>query len=609
MTLVGYEWNGTITNSYATGSLIGNQSDGGLVGVNYGGIITNNYATESVSGSGGNVGGLVGFSWGGTITTSYALGSVTGSGGYVGGLVGDNYGGTIIGSSVSGSSVIGSSYVGGLVGHNNGGTISGSSVIGGSVSGSSSYVGGLVGYGKGGTINGSSVLGGSVSGSSYIGGLLGTNSLGTINGSSVSGCSVSGNGAVGGLVGTNSGIISGSYATGSLTGNLSVGGLVGVNYHGTITNSYATGSVTDNGDYVGGLVGYNYYATITNSYATGRVTGSGVNVGGLVGGNPGGTITNSFWDTTTSGQPTSSGGTGITTADMMKLSTFSSWNTSTPNTISKTGGSGAVWRIYEGHTAPLLTSFLKPLSLANVSKVYNKASQTGTINGALSGQAATGINVGNYSNSYYSNQQGYDITGGNLIIKPKALTMSGLAVAASKVYDGTTKAVVTGTKTLAVPEAVGQGSATDGKSYIGDSMSLTGTAVGTYNFKNVATASKVTYSGLSLTGNQPGNYTLTIQSPASAKITPKTVTLKATKKYDGLTILKAGTVTIGTGVMVNGKTESLGYSGATAYSSNIADNKINYIKAITLLNGTSGELASNYALPTLNHVNAPVTIQ
>ena len=194
-------------------------------------------------------------------------------------------------------------------------------------------------------------------------------------------------------------------------------------------------------------------------------------------------------------------------------------------------------------------------------------------------------------------------------VTQKALTMSGLSVAASKVYDGTTKALVTGTKTLAAAETVGQGTVTDGKRYIGDTVSITGTAVGTFNSKNVATASKVTYSGLSLTGSQASNYTLTIQSPASAKITPKTVTLKATKKHDGSTTLGQGTVTIGTGVTVNGITESLGYSGATAYSPNIADNKFNYIKAITLLNSNGGVLASNYALPTLNHSNAPVTIK
>jgi len=50
------------------------------------------------------------------------------------------------------------------------------------------------------------------------------------------------------------------------------------------------------------------------------VTGS--IVGGLVGYTIVGTVNNSFWDTQTSGQSTSSGGTGKTTAEMKTQSTF-----------------------------------------------------------------------------------------------------------------------------------------------------------------------------------------------------------------------------------------------------------------------------------------------
>jgi len=53
------------------------------------------------------------------------------------------------------------------------------------------------------------------------------------------------------------------------------------------------------------------------------VTGDN-NVGGLIGNNDGGTVSSSFWDTETSGQTTSGGGTGKTTAEMKTLSTFSS---------------------------------------------------------------------------------------------------------------------------------------------------------------------------------------------------------------------------------------------------------------------------------------------
>jgi autotransporter-associated beta strand protein len=104
-------------------------------------------------------------------------------------------------------------------------------------------------------------------------------------------------------------------------------------------------------------------------------------------------------------------------------------------------------------------------------------------------------------------------------ITTKALTMSGLSVPASRTYNGELLAVVTNASVLASAEAVGSGATTDGKPYTGDTVSITGTAVGTYNSKDVATATTVTYSGLSLTGDAATNYSLTIQSPASATIT------------------------------------------------------------------------------------------
>lgn len=83
--------------------------------------------------------------------------------------------------------------------------------------------------------------------------------------------------------------------------------------------------------------------TIRDSYATGAVSGNS-KVGGLVGGENffDGTVNNSFWDTQTSGQPTSSGGSGKTTAQMKQQATFTGWNF--VNT----------WGIFENHTYPLL---------------------------------------------------------------------------------------------------------------------------------------------------------------------------------------------------------------------------------------------------------------
>ena len=100
---------------------------------------------------------------------------------------------------------------------------------------------------------------------------------------------------VGALVASNYGVISSSYATGSVTTDgPSIGGLVVVNY-GTITGSWATVKVTAvaEGYIVGGLVGNNLGA-IVNSHATGNVKAKGYYVGGLAGTNGrGGRITGS----------------------------------------------------------------------------------------------------------------------------------------------------------------------------------------------------------------------------------------------------------------------------------------------------------------------------
>ncbi len=66
-----------------------------------------------------------------------------------------------------------------------------------------------------------------------------------------------------------------------------------------------------------------HYGTVTQCYSTGAVSGTGWDVGGLVGSIlwPS-VVTGSFWDTQTSGQTTSDGGTGKTTAEMQTASTF-----------------------------------------------------------------------------------------------------------------------------------------------------------------------------------------------------------------------------------------------------------------------------------------------
>ena len=257
--LVG-ENKGEITQSHATGAIDGLWSVGGLVGQNYDGTIAQSYATGSVSGSASGIGGLVGYAWHGTITQSYATGAVDSGNAYVGGLVGYSLDDTITQSYALGE-VHGEYYVGGLVGIAFNGTIA-QSYATGNVTGSGAY----------------SAYGYHDYSGNYVGGLVGGN-YDRIEDSYASGA-VNGSAYVGGLAGKNSSTITNSHASGAVNGTDYVGGLVGEHTLFTITGSYATGSVSGN-EYVGGLVGSNYsestfIGSIAHSYATGTVDGVSV---------------------------------------------------------------------------------------------------------------------------------------------------------------------------------------------------------------------------------------------------------------------------------------------------------------------------------------------
>ncbi|MFA5418274.1 MAG: T9SS type A sorting domain-containing protein, partial [Bacteroidales bacterium] len=160
-----------------------------------------------------------------------------------------------------------------------------------------------------------------IMGKGYVGGLVGATYLGTFTNVYTSGLVGGSESYVGGLVGVIfGGTLTGAYSTGTVSGFVDcTGGLAGVNY-GSIGNSYSTANVSGSASYVAGLVALNT-GTITNSYATGLVTDGSSYVGGLVGGITG-TVSSSFWDTETSGQTTSAGGEGKTTAEMTNALTF-----------------------------------------------------------------------------------------------------------------------------------------------------------------------------------------------------------------------------------------------------------------------------------------------
>ena len=270
---------GAITDSYATGNVSGKGCPGecfakvgGLVGQNESeGKIITSYASGGVSGQGDNFGGLAGVN-SGTITDSYATGSVSSSVSSsnfadVGGLVGANeIDGKIITSYATGGVSGQGDNFGGLAGVNAG--VIAASYATGSVSGNGyADVGGLVGENESeGKIITSYATGGVSGQGDNFGGLAGVNS-GVIAASYATG-SVSGNGYadVGGLVGDNryTGVITAAYAEGSVSGRADrYGGLLGSN-QGVVTVCFSTGGVPQRG---GGLIGSNgNYGTVANCY-------------------------------------------------------------------------------------------------------------------------------------------------------------------------------------------------------------------------------------------------------------------------------------------------------------------------------------------------------
>jgi len=241
-----------------------------------------------------SIGGLVGCSSLSHVTQCYSTGSVTGDGYSIGGLVGENWG--RIGASYSTAGVSGTREVGGLVG------TSGGSVF------RCYTIAAVTGAGWG----------------------------------------------AGGLVGDNRGDVTQCYSAGSVSGSLSVGGLVGGSL-GHVTQCYSTGTVSGESS-VGGLVGSNNYeGSITTSYSTGQIRGDN-DVGGLVGSRSSSAIViDSFWDTQASGQTTSAGGTGLSTAEMQDIRTYLAAGWDLVGEIAN--GTWEIWQVPPTGGYPVLTAF------------------------------------------------------------------------------------------------------------------------------------------------------------------------------------------------------------------------------------------------------------
>ncbi|MFA5040411.1 MAG: MBG domain-containing protein, partial [Bdellovibrionales bacterium] len=443
-----------------------------------------------------------------------------------------------------------------------------------------------------GAINASSVIrnvgvvNATISGQNYVGSLVGLN---VMNSSvTISSCYATGtvNGSadrIGGLVGAHGGgTLSNSYATSNVSGANLVGGLFGGSSYGAVSNSFATGNVSGT-MYVGGLTGYNSN-NLTTSYSIGRVSGSSA-VGGLAGMNTG-SIINSYWNTTTSGTSTGIGGgtttgaTGLTSAQMTSSSNFTGFDfTST-------------WAIVSGTSYPYLLWQGTPTIVKGSTNLTSGATINAVINGASVGPYV--LSKGADNSFYIMLPQGSLASGSNLLL----YNSGGGSSAANVVYtagDATATGLTLNSSTL---WAAGASNTISSSAFV--------TALGSLSSSDI----RYTVSGTTVTLLSNTTFSSSTALTISGNFNWSANTLTATASSGAINI--AGTLTVtGTGALVltpstgavntiNGGKVNLA-SGTSLTISSHAYTIINSLGAqgsttTTDLQGMSGNLAGYYAL-------------
>lgn len=537
--------NSEVSACHVSGDISGDRQIGGLVGYLFTtdngapGFITDSSFAGNISSTqdGSSIGGLVGFTWYGQIRNSSASGSIT------------------VNNSLAAN-------IGGLLGYGYYGTISGSQAgISISVQNQGSGIGGLLGNGP---VN--------------------------IEKSYATGDIITGNDStgVGGLMGAGRyGYVSESYATGDVTAGdhaSNIGGFVGQLSYGTISNCYASGSVNvgDNASKIGSFAGTNS-GTITRSYTSSILTvgNNASQIAGFAASNTG-TIEKTYWDKTRNTVAIAMGdSTAKTSAEMQQLITFSDWD------IDDAGGTGKVWRIYEGYTTPLLRTFLTPLTVT-----YTGSDSTVTYDGQAHVAAATfsmnaddidwsnlngRINAGTYASAgIFPYSSVYDLTlsgtPGTLTILQKELTLSGLT-AGNRDYNATTSATISNWGTL-------QGIVS------GDTVNLThSSALAAFSDANAGMGKTVTVTGLTLDNT---NYKIASQT-TTADISQADITVsiaESGKTYDG-TVSATGTPALISGTLYG--TDRITGVTAAYENPNVGTGKRVLVTGAMVSDGNSGQ--------------------
>ncbi len=243
-------------------------------------------------------------------------------------------------------------------------------------------------------------------------------------------------------------------------------------------------------------------------------------------------------------------------------------------------------KVYDGTTQATLAAGAITATGVTVNGVTETATVTQTAGNYNSKNVAAANTVtANLSDSHFTSGTA-DVSNYNLPTTVSntnsTITLAALTLTAyselSKVYNGTEQSVS--------GFAITSGSLQGTDSLAVDLASITAGAKATNAGTYASTVNDSAYIN--------GNYAIT-KVNGTLFIDQKEVSLSAAKIYDGSKTLTGTQLTITTGVGA----ETLGFTQASIYSKNVADNNVNYVDAVTLSNGNNGGLASNYKLPAL----------
>ncbi|WP_454775913.1 YDG domain-containing protein [Janthinobacterium tructae] len=492
---------------------------------------------------------------------------------------------------------------------------------GGSVNGATDTAT-LVGNNAG-TISGSfSTM--SVTGTANTGGLVGNNS-GTVSNSYASGA-VTGTNTVGGLVGVNSGALTNNYATGAVTGSSNTGGLAGAstgsatgNFWDTVTSGQAT-SAAGTGltttqmkspasytaaawDQANTWIIYDTYtypllrafmtplqvnfalnnsktydgtSTFTASGVTANRSGAYASLLGTLSASAAGNAVNVGTYAITAG--------GLYSGQRGYIISYGAGTVTIDKRAVTVSGMTASAKVYDGNTTASLTG--GTLSGLVAGETVSFSGQAGAFadQNVGTGKSVTvsGITLADGAN-LASNYSVTNPTGLTADITPKALTVTG-ATAGNKVYDGNTKATVSGG---VLSGLVGS-----------ETLGLSGLS-GVFVDKNVATGKGVTISGATLADGTglASNYTVNNPTGVTANITQATINTVSnivadSKEYDATTNATVSNAGATFGGMVNGDVLNVSATSAAFADKNAGNGKTVTASGLTL----GGTDAANYNL-------------